>query len=139
MRGASGEKLARQSQSSETWQWPLTLPYSVGLRCEDFVFLSAHLPLGNDGQVKTCGDLNNQTRQVMADIDTSLRLFGLDLNHMVKQTSFFLGKADPADIVTNQTLRSSYYSEPAGASTGVPMPCLALDDVMVTVGTIAMR
>ena len=57
---------------------------------------------------------------------------------MVKQTSFFLGKADPKDIVTNQTLRSSYYAEPAGASTGVPMPALALDEVMVSVETIAM-
>ena len=67
-----------------------------------------------------------------------MQSFGLDLNHMVKQSSFFLGKADPADIVTNQTLRSSYYTEPAGASTGVPMPYLTFDGVMVSVDTIAM-
>lgn len=138
MRGLSGEKLPRRSQSSETWQWPLTLPYSQALRCEDMVFLSAHLPLDNNGETIKGGDLNGQTRQVMTNIDETLRSFGLDLNHMVKQTSFFLGKADPADIVTNQTLRSSFYSEPAGASTGVPMPLLALDNVMVTVETIAM-
>lgn len=138
MRGESGEKLSRQWKSGEAWQWPLCLAYSHGLRCEDFVFLSAHLPLDHDGQTNKCGDLNDQTRQVMTDIDVTLQSFGLDLNHMVKQTSFFLGKADPADIVTNQTLRSSYYTEPAGASTGVPMPYLTLDGVMVSVDTIAM-
>ena len=57
---------------------------------------------------------------------------------MVKQTSFYQGVADPETIVTNQTLSSSYYTEPAGVATGVPMPFLALDDVMVSVDTIAM-
>ena len=41
-------------------------------------------------------------------------------------------------IVPNQTLRSSYYAEPAGASTGIPLPYLALEDLMVEVEIIAM-
>ena len=138
MRGPGGEKLHRESKISSAWQWPVKLPYSSALRCEDLVFLSAHLPLDTHGEPIERGDLNRQTQCVMTNTGETLREFGLDLNHMVKQTSFFLGKADPKDIVTNQTLRSSYYAEPAGASTGVPMPGLALDEVMVSVETIAM-
>lgn len=138
MRGSSGELLARETKTSERWQWPVTLPYSAALRCGGMVFLSGHLPLDANGESVERGDLNRQTRQVMTNTTESLRTFGLDLNHMVKQTSFFLGKADPKDIVANQTLRSSFYTEPAGASTGVPMPFLAFQDVMVTVDTIAM-
>ena len=139
MRGASGEDVRREVADSVSWQWPRPLPYSVAVRCEDMIFLSAHLPLDANGAALHRADLNRQTRQVMSNTQETLKVFGLGLNHMVKQTSFFLGKADPKDIVTNQTLRSSYYTEPAGASTGVPMPFLATEDVMVTVDTIAMR
>ena len=57
---------------------------------------------------------------------------------MVKQTSYFFGDADPEDIVTNQTLRSSFYREPAGASTGVPLADFGLAGVLAAIDTIAM-
>lgn len=136
MRGIDGAALQRDSQTSDGWRQPL--PYSSAVRCQDLVFLSGHLPLDAGGAPIHPGDLNRQTRLVMENTRATLQNFGLDLNHMVKQTSFFLGKADPKDIVTNQTLRSSYYDEPAGASTGVPMPLFAQEDILVTVETIAM-
>ena len=139
MRGTDGMALARETVIAPDWQWPLELPYSSAIRCEDVVFLSAHLPLDANGTPTQRGRLNDQTAAVMEATKKTLNHFGLGLNHMVKQTSFFLGKANPKDIVTNQTLRSSYYDEPAGASTGVPMPFLALEDVMVSVDTIAMK
>ena len=64
--------------------------------------------------------------------------FGLTLDEMVKQNAFYKGEAGPDTIVANQTLRSSYYREPAGASTGVPVPTLALEDMMVEIEIIAM-
>jgi len=138
MRGLDGQRLERQAYHSERWDWPILLPYPAAIRCQDLVFLSAHLPLSPSGQVFSQQGLNEQTRTVMENTDHTLAAFGLTLDHMVKQTSFFFGSADRKDIVTNQTLRSSFYSEPAGASTGVPMPALAMEDVMVTVDTIAM-
>jgi hypothetical protein len=57
---------------------------------------------------------------------------------MVKQNSFYQGKADPETIVSNQRYRSSFYREPAGASTGVPLPFLPLKDLIVSVETVAM-
>jgi enamine deaminase RidA (YjgF/YER057c/UK114 family) len=138
MRGLDGQRLERQAYHSERWDWPLPLPYPAAIRCQDLVFLSAHLPMGPSGEVLSQQGLNEQTRTVMDNTGHTLAAFDLTLNHMVKQTSFFFGRADRNDIVTNQTLRSSFYSEPAGASTGVPMPALAMEDTMVTVDTIAM-
>ena len=138
MRGLDGQRLERQAYHSERWNWPILLPYPAAIRCQDLVFLSAHLPLSPSGQVLSQQGLNEQTRTVIENTDHTLAAFGLTLDHMVKQTSFFFGSADRKDIVTNQTLRSSFYSEPAGTSTGVPMPALAIEDMMVTVDTIAM-
>ena len=74
----------------------------------------------------------------MESTRTVLAAFGLALDDMVKQNSFYQGQADPETIVTNQRYRSSFYSEPAGASTGVPLPCLPLEDLLVSVETVAM-
>jgi enamine deaminase RidA (YjgF/YER057c/UK114 family) len=136
MRGAGGERLPREHVRDEGGR--LAGPYSSGLRCESMIFAGGHLPIDGEGRVVHPGDLNAQTRRVMESTRQTLGRFGAGLDHMVKQTSFYLGGADPATIVTNQTLRSSYYAEPAGASTGVPLPFFAVEGVMVTVETIAM-
>jgi enamine deaminase RidA (YjgF/YER057c/UK114 family) len=139
MRAENGERLRRDpSPGSPPWHHPLSLPYPHALHCADMVFVGGQLPLDDRGRVLHAGDLNTQTRTVMEYTREALASFDLALDHMVKQTSFYLGEADPKSIVTNQRLRSSYYREPAGASTGVPLPALALEDVMVTVETIAM-
>ncbi|MDX1431040.1 MAG: RidA family protein [Gammaproteobacteria bacterium] len=139
MRGPRGERLPRTvCAEPPRWSWPVRLPYAHALRCADMVFVGGQLPLDPHGRVLAPGDLNAQTRAVMEYTRDALAGFDLGLDHMVKQTSFYLGEADPQSIVTNQRLRSSHYREPAGASTGVPLPAFALEDVMVTVETVAM-
>lgn len=138
MHREDGEDLRREASSGKPgWRHPLSLPYPHALRCEDMVFVGGQLSLDREGRALHEGDLNAQTRSVMDYTRDALAGFDLALDHMVKQTSFYLGEADPGSIVTNQRLRSSYYSEPAGASTGVPLPAFALEEVMVTVETIA--
>ena len=109
-----------------------------GVRCGDTVFLSSQLPLDEDGAVVHPGDLNAQTRLCIERTRDLLAAAGLGLDHMVKQTSYFFGDADPKDIVTNQTLRSSFYREPAGASTGVPLADFGEPGVLAAIDTIAM-
>lgn len=103
------------------------------------MFLGGHPPLDERGELQHRGDLNEQTRLAMAHTRADLATFGLALDDMVKQTSFYLGVARAEDIVTNQRLRSSFYREPAGASTGVPLPGFALPGIEVEIETIAMR
>jgi 2-iminobutanoate/2-iminopropanoate deaminase len=140
MRGADGGVLPRRHARSEAgWRWPFALPYAMALACGDLVFVGGQLPLDPGGRVVERGDLIAQTRRAMESTRRLLVVFGLDLDHMVKQGSFYLGESRPEVIVANQRLRSSYYTEPAGASTGVPLPGFPLEDVMVAVETIASR
>jgi enamine deaminase RidA (YjgF/YER057c/UK114 family) len=139
MRGINGGRLARAyAQIHEAWQWPAALPTASGLQCGEFVFVSQQVALDAQGQPNALGHLLEQTRRVMESTRTVLASFGLTVDDMVKQNSFYQGQADPETIVSNQRYRSSFYSEPAGASTGVPLPCLPLEDLLVSVETVAM-
>ena len=121
------------------WRRPGRSAHVGGVRCGDTVFLSSQLPLDEDGAVVHRGDLNAQTRLCVERTRTLLETAGLGLDHMVKQTSYFFGDADPKDIVTNQTLRSSFYREPAGASTGVPLADFGESGVLAAIDTVAME
>ncbi len=139
MRGINGRRLARTyAQRHDIWQWPVVLPAAIGLQCGEFVFVGQQVALDAQGRPIAPDDLLEQTRRVMESTRTVLASFGLTLDDMVKQNSFYQGQADPETIVTNQRYRSSFYSEPAGASTGVPLPCLLLEDLLVSVETVAM-
>jgi enamine deaminase RidA (YjgF/YER057c/UK114 family) len=133
MRGADGARLSRRAAGVATG------PHSTALECGDLVFVGGQLPLDPDGNVVERGDLVGQTRRAMESTRALLGAFGLELQHMVKQGSFYLGASRPEVIVANQRLRSSFYAEPAGASTGVPLPFFQRDDVMVAIETIASR
>jgi len=139
MRDADGRRLARTyAQIHDAWQWPAALPSATGLQCGECVFVGQQVALDAHGQPIAPGHLLEQTRLVMESTRTVLAAFGLTLDDMVKQNSFYRGQADPETIVSNQRYRSSFYSEPAGASTGVPLPCLPLADLLVSVETVAM-
>ena len=120
------------------WRRPGRAAHVDGVRCGDIVFLSSQLPLDGDGGLVHRDDLNAQTRLCIERTRRLLAMAGLGLDHMVKQTSYFLGHADPKDIVANQTLRSSLYREPAGASTGVPLADFGVTGVLAAIDTIAM-
>jgi enamine deaminase RidA (YjgF/YER057c/UK114 family) len=139
MRGANGSRLARTYAPIPTlWQWPGALLQTAGLQCDGLVFVSQQVALDVNGYPIAPGNLMAQTRQVMESTRSVLTAFGLTLDDMVKQNSFYQGKADPETIVSNQRYRSSFYREPAGASTGVPLPFLPLPELMVSVETVAM-
>jgi enamine deaminase RidA (YjgF/YER057c/UK114 family) len=129
----------RCSVVPDDWGWPSRRGRTKAVACGELVFVGGQLALDGAGQALHPGDLNEQTRLCMARTRAALAAFGLGLDHMVKQTSFYLGAANAQDIVTNQTLRSGSYTEPAGASTGVPLAAFAVPGAMVSVDTVAMR
>jgi enamine deaminase RidA (YjgF/YER057c/UK114 family) len=139
MREVDGRRPARvYANIPDAWQWPAALPQVMGLQCGELVFIGQQVALDTTGQPVAPGDLMEQTRRVMEATRVVLASFGLSLDDMVKQNSFYQGQADPETIVRNQRYRSSFYSEPAGASTGVPLPFLPLADLLVSVETVAM-
>ena len=134
--GSNAER--RVLRLDSPWRRPGRSAHVDGVRSDDIVFLSSQLPLDDNGAVVHRDDLNAQTRLCIERTRALLAMAGLGLDHMVKQTSYFFGDADPKDIVTNQTLRSSFYREPAGASTGVPLVDFGVTGALAAVDTIAM-
>ena len=134
--GSNAER--RVLRLDSPWRRPGRSAHVDGVRSGDIVFLSSQLPLDDNGAVVHRDDLNAQTRLCIERTRALLAMAGLGLDHMVKQTSYFFGDADPKDIVTNQTLRSSFYREPAGASTGVPLVDFGVTGALAAVDTIAM-
>jgi enamine deaminase RidA (YjgF/YER057c/UK114 family) len=120
------------------WEWPGALSRATGLQCGELVFIGQQVALDVQGMPLAPGNLMEQTRLAMEATRLVLASFGLTLDDMVKQNSFYLGQANPETIVSNQRYRSSFYTEPAGTSTGVPLPFLPLAGLMVSVETIAM-
>ena len=120
------------------WRRPGRSVHVDGVCSEGIAFLSSQLALDAEGAVAHPGDLNAQTRLCVERTSALLAAADLGLDHMVKQTSYFFGEADPKDIVTNQTLRSSFYREPAGASTGVPLVDFGVAGALAAIDTIAM-
>ena len=134
--GSTAER--RVLRLDRPWRRPGRSAHVDGVCSGDLVFLSSQLALDAGGAVLHPGDLNAQTRLCVERTRELLAAAGLGLDHMVKQTSYFHGNADPKDIVTNQTLRSSFYREPAGASTGVPLADFGVTGVLAAIDTIAM-
>ena len=134
--GSNAER--RVLRLDSPWRRPGRSAHVDGVRSGDIVFLSSQLPLDDNGAVVHRDDLNAQTRLCIERTRALLAMAGLGLDHMVKQTSYFFGDADPKEIVTNQTLRSSFYREPAGASTGVPLVDFGVTGALAAIDTIAM-
>ena len=133
MGGTAGAPAPREvSGCPDDWRWPGRKGRVMALGCGDMVFVSGQMPLDAAGAAVERGDLDAQTRLCLTRTGAALADFGLGLDDMVKQTTFFRGDADPADIVANQTLRSASFREPAGASTGVPLADCGIDGALAS-------
>lgn len=66
---------------------PAIGPYSQAVRAGAFLFTSGQIPLRPDGTVAE-GGIEEQTRQVLANLDAVLRAGGSDPSRVVKCTIF---------------------------------------------------
>jgi 2-iminobutanoate/2-iminopropanoate deaminase len=73
-------------------------PYSQGIRCGDFVFVSGQLALV-PGQTEFAGDtIQQQTEQVLANLRAILEAAGSSLDRLVKTTVFLVDLGDFAGM-----------------------------------------
>lgn len=66
---------------------PAVGPYSQAVRAGDLLFTSGQIPLTPDGRLID-GDVETQTRQVLANLSAVLRAGGSDPSRVVKCTVF---------------------------------------------------
>ncbi|MFX0201692.1 MAG: RidA family protein [Candidatus Hodarchaeota archaeon] len=69
-------------------------PYSQGIQVGNFIFLSGQIAIDpNTGQVVE-GAIEEQTKQVMGNLQSILQDLGISINHIVKTTVFLRNLQD---------------------------------------------
>jgi len=139
MRGEDGSRLPRETAwPSGHWDWPVHLPYRHGLKVGDLVFLGGQVSLNSSGAVIDPGRMPEQTETAMNNIEKVLGELGLGLENIVKINAFYVGTRGERDLHENASVRSRYYRGPGPATTGIPFPYLAYEDMLIEIDCIAM-
>jgi 2-iminobutanoate/2-iminopropanoate deaminase len=63
-------------------------PTALAVRADDFVYVSGMMPWDRDRRVVGVGDVKEQTRQVLRNMEATLRAAGASLADIVKITFF---------------------------------------------------
>ena len=90
------------------------------------------------GQPIDFDDLQAQTRTAMDNIAKVLEGLGASMDDVVKVTTFYEGDGGGSDLHANLSIRSSYFSDPGPATTGISLPCLAYDGMVIEIEVIGM-
>ncbi|MGH6934343.1 MAG: RidA family protein [Dongiaceae bacterium] len=120
------------------WDWPIHLPYKHGIKCGNMIFLGGQVALTPRGEVIKPGDLVEQTKIAMEYIRRVLDGFGAGFDDTVKVTAFYQGGASADQLHSNLKIRSGCFTEPGPASTGIPVPFLAYQQMVIEIEIVAM-
>ena len=93
-------------------------PYSQGIRCGKVLFISGQIPIEPSSGRVLSGDIKEQTRQVLRNIEAVLKVEGLGLEAVVKTTVYLkdLGLFSAMNEVYGEFFSPPY---PARATVGV--------------------
>jgi enamine deaminase RidA (YjgF/YER057c/UK114 family) len=140
MRGVDGRPLPRRHSWPEGhWNWPIHLPYKHGCACGDMLFVGGQVSLTPHGEVIDPDDMVAQTRRSMANVGRVLEGLDAGLDDVVKVTTYYEGGASADELHANLAIRSASFTEPGPATTGIPLPCLAYDEMVIEIEVIGMR
>ena len=98
------------------------------------VYISGQLPRGQDGKIIT-GDMQDQTRQALANLKAILQSEDLQLSNVVKVTAWITDADYMADF--NSTY-CEYFAEPYPTRSTI-VSALVVPDAMVEIEAIAYR
>ncbi|MFZ5792395.1 MAG: RidA family protein [Pseudomonadota bacterium] len=140
MLGPGGRPLPRRHAWPEGhWDWPIHLPYKHGIRCGPMIFVGGQVALTPKGEVVEPGDLVAQTKIAMANIERVLAGFDAGFDDVVKVTAFYQGVASAETLHENLAIRSACFTEPGPATTGIPLPFLAYERMVIEIEVVAMK
>ncbi len=120
------------------WDWTAPLPYKHGVRAGDMIFVGGQVSLDAQANVIDPAQMVAQTRRAMDNVAAVLAEFGAGLDDVVKVTTFYQGNASADDLHENLLIRSASYTAPGPATTGIPMPALVYEDMVIEIEVIAM-
>lgn len=109
-------------------------PYSQSVRVENLLFISGQLPLDPDSGELIEGNIEDQTRQAMKNVEAILSVAGGSMNSIVKTTIFL---SDMNDFPRVNEVYGSFFSEPYPARACIEVSRLP-KDASVEVEAVAM-
>jgi 2-iminobutanoate/2-iminopropanoate deaminase len=104
------------------------------IRFGDLLFVSGCVPMDTEGKLVGKGDLEQQTRKVMENLDTVLKTAGCDCSSILKTTVFM------TDISRRQipdSIRREYFQDHRPASTIVEVTALTAEGIEIEIEAIA--
>ena len=120
------------------WDWTTPLPYKHGNRCGNIIHVGGQVSLDSRAQVIDPGDMVAQTRRAMDNVAKVLAELGAGLDDVVKVTTFYQGNASAEALHENLLIRSNSYTAPGPATTGIPMPALVYEDMVIEIEVTAI-
>ncbi|MGI9464250.1 MAG: RidA family protein, partial [Aestuariivirgaceae bacterium] len=138
MRGHNDERLSRTAAWDASLH-PLPAPFSHALRVGEMIFTSGITVRTDAGDIPSPGVIAGQSGVVLSHLDTLLRRLGADLQDAVKTNVFNAEPGTAEDWSGPALIRAGFYREPGPAATGISVPRLWPEGVMVKNDVIAMR
>lgn len=139
MRAADGARLPWSlSWPKGHWDWPMRVTFQQGVKVGGMIFLGGQYACDLQGLAQAPGDREKQTRITMDFIQSVLAGFGATMDDLVKTTCFYKSDGTPEALHANLAIRSGYFSDPAGATTSVPLMTMGLEGLMLEIEGIAV-
>ena len=120
------------------WNWTTALPYKHGVKSGQVIHVGGQVALDAQANVLEPGDMVAQTRIAIDNVARVLGEFGAGLDDVVKVTTFYQGSASAQALHENLLIRSNSYTAPGPATTGIPVPNLVYQDMVIEIEVIAV-
>ena len=124
------------------WDWPIPTPLSQGWRVGNTIWVGGQVSADQNGKAIDAGDIEAQTRNVFENIKTILNQGGAEMKDIVKLNTFYVcnetGDAQRLFWEKMTKVRLEYIADPGPAATAIPVPSLAIKDLLIEVDAVAI-
>ena len=136
--GVPQSESVRYSWPDGHWNWTTRLPYKHGNRFGRIVHLGGQVALDTNAGVLYPNDIVEQTRIALNNIETVLADLGATMDDVVKVTTFYQGSASAEALHQNLMIRSNAFKKPGPATSGIPVPHLVYEHMVIEIEVIAI-
>ena len=128
----------RYSWPEGHWNWTAPLPYKHGNRFGQLIHLGGQVALDVNAKVLHPNDIVSQTKIALQNIKSILMDLGASMDDVVKVTTFYQGSASADALHENLMIRSNAFNKPGPATSGIPVPHLVYESMVIEIEVIAI-
>ena len=109
-------------------------PYSPGVRAGDFLYISGQIPVDPETNKPVLGDIQQETRQVLSNINRILKGCGASAADVVKCQVYL---TDVKDFAPMNEVYAEFFGETKPARTTIGVAALPLPGAKVEIDAVA--